>query len=147
MKMARSITFAILMPAALAASGCLKTLHTVPMASQAQASARITPTATTRRMCLLDCPCREGKPGGAFCRRDRGAGRLRVGPKQHSLEQVTYMSSVSGGSLAGVLRDEKTKHVTPVLTRTVNDRYVSDFQRSKMSQRIGAACITLSSLV
>ena len=45
-------------------------------------------------------------------------GRVRVGPKKRSLlEQVTYISSVSGGSLASAYYAvKKPKHKTPVLT-------------------------------
>jgi len=51
---------------------------------------------------------------GAF----EALGRLRVGPEQRSLlEQVSYISSVSGGSLASAyFALLKPTHETPVLT-------------------------------
>lgn len=121
MKTARLIAMAILMPAALAASGCLTTpVYTLPMASQAQAPECITPAASTAEDVLIGLSVSGGGSRAALFAAGgmEALSRVRVGPKQRSLlEQVTFISSVSGGSLASAYYViKKPKHVTPVLT-------------------------------
>ena len=119
MNAARRIAPAILLTGVLVVSGCFATpVYKLPPSSQAPDC--LTPTSGSDRDVLVGLSVSGGGSRAALFAAGgmEALGRMRIGPKQLSLlEQVSYISSVSGGSLASAYYVvKKPNKLTPVLT-------------------------------
>jgi hypothetical protein len=138
MKSANPVASTVLLAAALALTGCVATpVYTVQEVTKAPAC--ITPALSTGDDVLIGLSVSGGGSRAALFAAGgmEALGKLRVGPEKRSLlEQVSYISSVSGGSLASAYYVvKKPKRITPVLypNGEMTDMYKDFFKGFKQT--------------